>query len=323
MQFSPTRNLLLALPIIFGASCSSVNKIALRSTSEILEKGSQSVNREGNWHFFKASAPANIMMLEGMSFADPENARLLGMSAKAYGGYAFGVRETLYLEDLLGDSSAEFNKKQAISAYSKGFEYGLLYLEQKGIGREEVFSKDAAHSLPKRFDEVLEQEDMSAVFYTGQSLGGLINLQKDDVGMLSRIGAAKAMMDWVCERDMSFENGACLLFYALYEASRPAMLGGDLEKGKRIFQSFIKKYPQNLLGRVSYIQFYVIPMMDELEYAKEREVLIREFAKWEESLRQHANAEGNKYKDNPQYNLFNAIAFERFKIIEKHKENIF
>lgn len=315
---------LFALTIIFGASCSTFNKVALNSTAGILEEGAEQVNYEPNWHFFKEAAPANIKMIEGMSFADPENTKFLGMLAKAYGGYAYGVRETQYLADDLSDSPSTFYKEQAISAYTKGLHYGLQYLEQKGVPSERVYSKDAAKDLPKLFKENLDDEDMTAVFYTAQSLGGLVNLQKNNVQLLSRIGAVKAMMDWVCGRDMEFEDGACYLFYAMYESARPAMMGGDLEKGKSIFKTHMEKYPLNLLGRISYIQFYVIPMMDEIEYASQREFLIREFKKWESVKNAGVNRDSARpYEKAAKYNLYNAIALERFKIIEKNKDNIF
>ncbi|MCO4754073.1 MAG: hypothetical protein KC478_06305, partial [Bacteriovoracaceae bacterium] len=265
----------LLLPIIFGASCSTVNRVAVNTSANIIDQGAAQINHEPNWHLFKDSAGANIKMIEGMSYAQPENEKLLALLAKSYGGYAYGVLETQHLNEVLGDSANEFYKEQAISAYTKSFNYGLRYLELKGIEKETIHSRDVATELPKLLEKNLSEDDKTAVFFTAQSLGGLINLQKDNVSLIGKIGAVKAMMDWVCTQDMEFEAGACRLFYALYETSRPAMLGGDLEKGKKLFKDFIEKYPYNLLGRVAYVQFYVVPMMDEVEYAKQREILLR------------------------------------------------
>ena len=314
----------LLFPIIFGVSCSSVNRVALNTTANIIEKGAAQINHEPNWHLFKDSAGANIKMIEGLSYSEPENEGLLALLTKSYGGYAYGVLETQHLNEVLGDSSNEFYKKQAISAYTKSLNYGLRYLELNGIKKEIVYSKDAAANLPNVLEEYLGEDDMSAVFFTAQSLGGLISLQKNNIPLLSRIGAVKAMMDWVCGKDMEFEAGACRLFYAIYETSRPAMLGGNLEKGKELFKEFIEKYPHNLLGRVSYLQFYVVPMMDEVEYAKQREILLREFSAWEKVMNAGVSDKATQeYEKRPHYNLFNAIAHERFKLIEKYKENIF
>lgn len=312
------------LTIFLVASCSSVSKMAMRSTSDVLDKSSERTMREANWHLFKDGAPANILMIEGMSHVDPENKTLLAMLAKAYGGYGFAVHETLFLADRLGDKEDSFHQEQAIAAYSKGLEYGLAYLKLMGISTSAMYSKDGANYIAKEFNRKLGEEDMSAVFYTAQSLGGLINLQKYNVPLLSKIGAVKSMMDWVCEKDREFELGGCYLFYAIYEASRPSMLGGDLEKGKTLFLEYMEKYPLNLLARVSYLEFYVLPMMDEVAYAREREILARELGEWRKIKNAGVGGERSEdYKLHPEFNLYNAIADERFKIIEKNKDNIF
>ncbi|MEX0799551.1 MAG: hypothetical protein WD025_08900, partial [Bacteriovoracaceae bacterium] len=70
--------------------------------------------------------------------------------------------------------------------------------------------------------------------------------------------------------------------------------------------------------------YYVIPMMDEVEYAKQREYLISEFEKWQQVKNAGKMDEGSSvYEKNPQFNLFNSIAHERFKIIDSNKDNIF
>lgn len=313
-----------AAALIFGASCSSVNKMALRSTSQILEKGSAQVNRQADWTLFKEGAPANLMMLEGMSHADPENLRLLSMLVKAYGGYAYGVLETEYFEKYYSEAPIARVRERAVQAYSKALNYGRSYLALKGIDPGELDSKDALKKLPELFGEKLGDDDMPAVFFTAQALGGLINLQKHNVALLSKIGAVKAMADWVCARDPSFELGSCDLFKAMYESSRPAMLGGDLEKGKRLFLEFIKKRPENLLARTSYLQYYVAPMMDDVEYARQREALAREFDLWERAQNAGEGGAGlEKYRKAPEYNLYNAIAKRRFEALDKNRDKIF
>lgn len=324
MVLPKNSTLLLLLTMIFGASCSSVNKLALRSTADILERGSGQIDHEADWHLFKDALAGNIKLMETMSYADPENTTLLAMLAKSYAGLAFGVRETLYLDDYLGDKDIGFSKSQTIAAYSKSFEYGLSYLKLKGVSRKDLFAKDAASKLGEKLRTTLDFEDRLAVFYTAQSLGGMINLQKDNVELISRIGAVKAMMDWVCQGYMEFENGSCYLFYGMYEASRPATLGGDLEKAKTIFKKQMKENPQNLLIRVAYLQYYVIPMIDDVEYARQRETLLKEFKRWSGARNAALTGQGVElYRKASRFNLFNAIAHERFKIIEKNKNNIF
>ena len=102
------------------------------------------------------------------------------------------------------------------------------------------------------------------------------------------------------------------------------MLGGNPQKGRELFEKYIDSSPLNLLARVSFIQFYIIPMMDETLYAKQAEFLKKEFLLWEESLNLGTRKKQNqKYVENKDFNLFNSIAKKRFEIIEKHKKDIF
>ena len=141
---------------------------------------------------------------------------------------------------------------------------------------------------------------------------------------MSNLASVKTIIDWVCKKNPDFDYGSCDLFYAVYEAGRPAMLGGSLERGQKIFLKTIKKYTHNLLARVSYIQYYIVPTMDEVLYAKEAEFLKKELIHWRESLNQGTRGPLNKkYVKHSEFNLFNSIAEKRFNIIEKYKKEIF
>lgn len=316
--------LVLVSTIIIGTSCSLVKKVAISSSGSIMQDGSGQMNHEGNWEFFKSAAPANLKMLEGFWYAQQSNTQLLSLLIKGYGGFAFGVHETLALEDQLADVEESKDKQYAIWHYTKAFDYGVKFFKEKGISYKQLSDKTASVSLYSLLDKKLNKEDKIAAFYFAQSWGGLINLQRTNVALMSNLGAVKAIIDWVCRDELDFELGSCDLFYAVYEAGRPAMLGGNLNKGKKIFLNSIKKYPNNLLARVSYIQYYIIPTMDEVLYAKEAEFLKKEFKYWEKSLNLGTrNKLNNKYVKNSKFNLFNSIAKKRFEIIEKYKNEIF
>lgn len=299
--------------------------VGVNSAAYILKDSSLELNTEPNLDFFEKSTPANLKMLEALWFAKKSNEDLLALLVKGYGGFAFGVHETKFLEDqILGNDDGSQHKQDAIYLYTKAFDYGVKFLEENGVKYSTLISKEAAVRLPQVLESNLSSSDKIGAFYFAQSWGGLINLQRDNVEMLSHLGAVKAIMDWVCKDNPDFEYGSCSLFYAVYEAGRPAMIGGNLKKGQKIFIEFIKKYPENLLARVAYVQFYIIPTMDEVLYAKEAEFLKKEFINWSGVKDLSKRTKGTKkYLENKQFNLYNAIAMKRFKIIEKLKSEIF
>ncbi len=324
MQFRGIQKVLFLIVTLSLLSCSMVKSVGISTTASMLKDGIAETNTEANFSFFAKAAPANLKMLESLWYVQQDNLDLLSVLIKGYGGYGFGVSETKYLDDALADEEDSKYKKQALYHYSKAFNYGLKYLDEKGISSKSIFDKDAPIKLQKILDSNLSEEDMTAIFYFAQSWAAMINLQRDNVVMMSRLGSAKALMDWVCKKDMSFEYGSCYLFYAAYEAGRPAMLGGSLEKGKKLFEELIQKYPYNLLARVAYIQYYIIPTMSEGLYVKESSFLKSEFKKFE-GVRNYADKKktSSNYLKHPEFNLFNSIAIERLKTIEKYKKDIF
>ncbi len=319
-----TKLVIFLLTALIGSSCSLVKTTAIRSTTGIMQDGSGVVNHEGDWHNLKKAAPANLTTLEGFWYADQNNTDLMALLIKGHAGLGFGVYETKALDDQLQDKDASQAKKKAIIHYTKAYDYGIRFMKEKGISASQLNDREAKSKLPKILDDKLDEDDMIATFYFAQAWGGLINLQRTNVALLSKLPTIKVLMDWVCGKDANFEFGSCKLFYAVYEAGRPAMLGGNLQKGKKLFLEFINSAPLNLLARVSFIQYYIIPTMDEVLYAEHAQFLKKELMLWEGTLNLGTRKKTNlKYLKKSEFNLFNSIAKKRFEIIEKNKKEIF
>ncbi len=310
--------------VLLASSCQMFRSVGVNATSGILKDGAQEINTEANYQFFKKSAAPNLKVIEGLWFSQKENENLLSLLVKGYSGVAYGINETQYLEDQLSDNDYEGNKQQALYNYTKAFRYGLEFMKLNDISQKELFDKAAPLNISKKLDSELSPDDRVAVFYFAQAWGGMINLQREDVSMMANLGTVKALIDWVCEQGYDFENGSCYLFDAIYEAGRPRMLGGSLEKGKEIFEKFMNKYPEHLLAKTAYLQFYVIPTMNEVEFAKVVEGLTNDKIAFEgvKNYSQESQAT-QKFLKHPEYNLFNAIALERLEIILKNRKNLF
>ena len=96
------------------------------------------------------------------------------------------------------------------------------------------------------------------------------------------------------------------------------MLGGKPKLGKKAFLDGFKKFPTNLLLKVAYLEYYVIPAMDESEYKKQRKIIRNEIRRSKKSFIPGAHRAENK-----DGKLLNAIAKRRFHIISKHEKDIF
>lgn len=313
------RFFILALVVCIG--CSSFQKMGIRSVSPLLEESGNHLTEERSWEFFRQSAPANIKFLELFVLTDPKNQTLKRTLIKAYAGYAFGVPETLAYNDQLALNEETTHRKEAILHYTKALDYGVDYLHAKGITRKNLLTLDE-DKLIKKLKNETSHDDLSAILYFAQAWGSLINLQKDNVALVSQIPRVKALFDFVCGEDPTLEFGVCDLFFAQYESSRPKMLGGNPEKGKELFKQAILRFPKHLLIRVNYLQFVALPSFDQEEYDQQAEILRKEFAEWENLSRDNLD-DVSTYREVKQLNLYNAIAKKRFEIMEAHKNKIF
>ena len=310
------------LPLLLVLTgCGTIQKYGLRSATPVFKKSSELQTTERSWEFFAESAPANLKLMELISLQDQDNLELLGILIKGYAGYSFGVPETLAFQDEMSGVENSPYKRQAIIGYTKALDYGITYFAKKGIKHQDILKNDEA-TLTKMLKEEMDEDDLVPVLYTAQAWGSLINLQKDNVALISQVSKVKAMFDWVCGQAPKIENNVCDIFYAQYEVSRPKMLGGNPEKGEELFLKSIAEHPQHLLIRMTYIQFSILPAYDESKYEKEAAVLKTAFSSFEDLNRDELE-EKSDFKKSQHLNLFNAIAKKRFDIIEANKKKIF
>lgn len=309
---------LISMLMLLG-SC-SLQKMAIRSASPVFVGAADGMMRESNWDFFRTSAPGNIKFLEVLWEQDKDNLELLAALTKTYAGYSFAVHETMYLRDeLLGLDESNW-KKEAITYYTRALDFGLLYLKKRGLSERELIHLNGS-ALTKKLKD-LGPNDMPALLYTAQAWGSLINLQKDNIVLITYVPKVKQMFDRVCELRPQIDNNVCEIFYAQYESSRPKMLGGNPERGEKLFLDSIKNHPKNLLIRMNYLQYVIVPKMDKALYEKESVILKQEFLKWEDLGREDL-VNRSSYATEKNLNLFNAIARKRFEIIESLKNKIF
>jgi ribosomal protein S13 len=192
--------------------------------------------KEANRKIFDLSSSIEekewIELFEILRGQDKENYKLLSVLIKSYAGYAFGVHETLAIEDEIAGVGESQAKRNAIIFYTRAFDYGLLYLKHKGIKRSDLLSNDFDRLKLKL--KLFDEDDVIALLYTAQSWGSLINLQKDNIALVSQIPNVKLIFDHVCSLKPNVDFNVCDMFFAQYESTRPKILGGNPEKGEAL-----------------------------------------------------------------------------------------
>lgn len=320
------RKELLAMMILLLnlVSCSSIKKITTNQMGELIFESSDTVLTEKDWDLFESTMDSNIKLVENFYATDRSNKEFIVTLIKAYGGKAFAIDETYFLKDQLQEKMNSVYRTRALSNYTRALSYSALFFKESGF---EDFDFTKFISSPEKFKTLLDDKfsdhatDVEGIFYTGQSLASIINLQRDNMRTVAYLPLAKAMYDWACDKNPNLAQGACDIFNATYAASRPRGLGGDPVKGKQLFEEAIQRWPNNLMVRLAYIQFYAVPMMEEGIYANQK----LEMNKFSREHMESSYWSGGKIEA-PEVNynsLFNLIATKRLKIIENLEKTIF
>lgn len=319
--------LMVSFVLMVHSSCASFNRAGVALSSGAIYQASTEIQSEANWEILRKSIPGNLKLLEGLHSVNPKNRNLLASLTKGYAGQAFAVDETLWLKDYLrGTHRNSPHGKQAIYNYSRALKYGLIYLSSKGVSYEElkqlIRTENGVFDLLDTKLSSSSDRDLEVVLFTAQSLAGLINLQRTDMIILAELPVAKEMFDWVCANRPKINFGACDIFYGAYEAGRPVMLGGNPEKGKEHFLRVIEKFPDNWLGKISYMQYYLIPLGHQDEF----EALFDDFYQHEKALDDYLSWHPMREDDleiNEDLLIFKSIAIKRFQIINQLKSELF
>lgn len=313
---------LIQLALLLFTSCSLIKSTALNITSDLVYDGSDEIFTDGNFEFLEKALPGNLKFLEGLWYGDQNNQKLTFMLVKAYAGYSYAILETNATKDLLLEEES-LEIELALLGYEKAIRYGEHYLSLNGIDKAQFYKKDFPQKLNSVFNKKLDEEDLAAVFYFSQALGSSINMQRENVKKMGYLNHVKEMLNWACSKDPNLEGGNCQLFDAVIEASTPSLLGGNPKRAKMKFEKILKKYPENLLIRLSYVQYQVLPLLDELEYQKQMDFLNKELTNWYQGQLGNYTQSNAKYLKKNKTNLYNAVAKKKYKILREIEKELF
>lgn len=255
--------------------------------AQLLDKGSQAFYEEPDPLLAEETIGSQLKFLEILLKNDPDHLSLIAQAAQGFGAYAF-----LFLE--------EKSPERALNFYDRGLKIGLRALEKK-CGQPLFAETDQARF--KKSLQKLKKKDAPLLFWTAYSWAGGVNLRLGSPEALSQLPKIVSMMERVNELDANYFYGGADLFFGVYYASRPSLLGGNLEKSKFYFNRAL--YVSNhhfLMANLLYAQYYAVAKQDQELYKNLLEEIL------------HFPLERF-----PEQSLLNAIAKER---AEKLLENI-
>ena len=238
---------LLAAAAAALAGCSAVNHVAVLSTADIMTLGRVATLEEPDYQLGRDAMPAQLKLVETLIVSEPANRDLRRLAAEGFGGGAF-----LFVED------AEPARAKAL--YLRGRDHALaaLRLKSRFAGLEGKTLDDFLAALKSA-----TVDDVPDLFWAGFCWAGYVNLSKDDAAALAELPKVVALMTRVQELDASYHFAGPDLFFGVYYASRPRLLGGDPEKAKAAFERAHKATKgEYLMTHVLNARWYAVAVQD-------------------------------------------------------------
>ncbi|MCP4444846.1 MAG: hypothetical protein GY811_05805 [Myxococcales bacterium] len=299
----------LALSTLAFGAC-DLGKIAVGTTSKVLDRGKYASKQEPDYDFAAAALPASLKTVESFHMTDPSNQRLTNILAEGFCQYTSGFIEdewevAVFAKDF---EAAEYLSNRASKNFMRCMGYGLHILGKKWqkaiLGSvKDVEKRLARTGFGKR----------DALLWTGVGLAGSINHNKGNPAMLAQVEKAKAIIERVIVLDTKHKQkdkakaGFAHIVRAMLYLALPKLYGGDPEAGKAEFDTAIQITENKfLLAKVLVARKYAVATQDKELFRKTLiEVLRTDPAIW------------------PAQRLANEIAHRRAKRYLKHEKEFF
>lgn len=275
---------------LLAAGCTP-RLIAARTTARVMERGLPALYAESDPLLAEQAMASQLKLLEVFLANDPDNPRLLRLSAQGFSGYAF-----LFLE---GKDDA-----RAQALYGRGRDYGLRAL-RRSAGCDLGAENDAARlsaCLAR-----LGRRDAETLFWTAYAWAGMDKLSLDSPDAVADLAKVERLMLRVEALATGFFYGGPDLFLGSYYGGRSRTLGGDPAKARAHFEKALAAGGGRFLtAAVLYARYYAVQAQDRPLF---HELLSKVAATPAEVL--------------PEQRLANAVAIRKAKELLKKEDELF
>jgi hypothetical protein len=230
-----------------------IQTLAIRTFGDILEYGFEALFEESDLQLAEIAIAGDLKLIEAMVKGDPNNEKLLLLTAEGYSAYALSFIEQVSLE-------------RARVFYLRGKEYGMRILN-----KDDEFAASIDKDM-ESFKKVLSRfskDDVPAVFWTAFSWGSYINITRTDMSALADLPKVEEMMNFVLKHDSTYFYGGAHMFFGAITGSIPPALGGKPERAKDHFDRCIAMNNGTfLLANVYYAKTYAVTVQDRELFEK-------------------------------------------------------
>jgi len=239
------------LPLIY--SC-SIEKIAVKKTSLIIDKGITEIYSEKNLDYIKNSLPANLKLME-ILYKEEQTPILVKNLTLGFCGYAFAFYD---------EKNQEKN-----DFYIKGIKYSQQYIQKNKLNEKKI----------------IKGIDFDILFWNLFCKSAYIDENRNDLNALSYLSEVEETAKKLYSLKPDYFYGSVSTILAAIYSLKPKLAGGNPDKAKEIFENVInsnegKKF---LINHFFYAKTYAITILDDelfdslvnyiIDYKKENDEL--------------------------------------------------
>jgi len=227
------KKLIVIAIIPFIYSC-SVEKIAIKKTSLMIDEGISDIYSEKNLDYIKNSLPANLKLME-ILYKKEQNPILIKNLTMGFCGYAFAFYDE--------------KKFERNDFYLKGIKYSDDYIQKQGL-------KDK---------KTIQQIDFDIIFWNLFCKSAYVDSNRDDINALVYLNEIEETAQKLNSINPSYFYGSVSTILASIYSLKPKLAGGNPEKSKEIFESVInsKDGKKLLMNHLFYAKSYATTVLDE------------------------------------------------------------
>lgn len=219
-------------------SC-SVNRMAVKSVSGIIDQGMVAVFSEKDLAYSKQALPANLKLME-ILLETQEDERLLLNASLGFCGYAWAFLD-------------ESSPSQAAAFYRKGIDYSNRLMKKQKLFKNSELAESRINS-----------KNAGALFWNTFCKSALINLDPSDSENSIMLGETEHQAMILAQRQPEYFHNAVFAIIGSIYASKPAIMGGDILKARTFFEkSFEKDGAAFLLNKYMYARTYAVAAQNE------------------------------------------------------------
>lgn len=232
--------LLLALTLVTGSCTKLITNTLVEPTVENLQK-------QTDLELVCEGAPAYLLMIDSMIASAPSNGALLRIGSQAYAAYTGALTEC----------GAPAERIRTIA--DKARLYGTTLIGQILPGTVTADQDELDRELARA-----GKGDVPSLFWGSLAWLTWIQQQQGAPAAMADLVIVEKIMTRLLALDETFQAGAVHLFFGGLHATRPAMIGGNLESSRQHFEKALTISNRTfLLIQTTYAETYARLTLDK------------------------------------------------------------